>query len=238
MPPELIGKEVWRLTPNSLPGLSARGNWQVAIDQLTTEWSKDPSVILFFDELSRAARLGSYADDDGGGVDVATVLATAFKRLPGLCLAEATEQSWRRFTDSYSDYERIFLPVRIEEPPTEQAKQIILRVAEDLSVLHGLNVSESAVERAFDLSQRYALDRAQPGKTIDVLRDTLAVTQHAGGEQLSTDITLVTCTAVICHPMSQFIFNSQCIHNSFTSLGYFVINTETYSTKGDSHERH
>jgi ATP-dependent Clp protease ATP-binding subunit ClpA len=186
-PPELIGKEIWRLTPNSLPGLSARGNWQVALDQLTTEWSKDPSVILFFDEISRAARLGSYDDDDGGGVDVATVLATAFKRLPGLCLAEATEYSWRRFTDSYGDYERIFLPVRVEEPSPADSKQIILHVAEDLSVLHGLNVSEAAVERAFDLSQRYALDRAQPGKTIDVLRDTLAVAKHAGDEQLSAD---------------------------------------------------
>ena len=187
-PPELVGKEVWRLTPNSLPGLTARGNWHGALDQLMTEWSKDPSVILYFDEITRAARLGSYDDDDsGGGVDVATALATALKRLPGLCLAEASEQSWRRFSDSYSDYEQLFLSVRIDEPEADRARQIIRRVAEDFGILHSVQVGEDAAERAFDLSQRYALDRAQPGKTIDVLRDTLAVAKHGGGDHLSPD---------------------------------------------------
>ncbi len=188
-PAELAGKEVWRLTPSGLPGLSARGAWQAAFDQLLTEWSKEAGIILYFDEITRAARLGSYADEDGGGsgVDVATALATALKRLPGLCLAEATEHAWRRFSDSYADYEQIFLSVRLDEPEPARARQVVNRVAEDLGILHGASVAESAIERAFDLSQRYALDRAQPGKTIDVLRDTLAVAKPGGDDQLTAD---------------------------------------------------
>lgn len=186
-PPELVGREVWRLTPNSLPGLSARGHWQAALDQLMTEWSKRPDLILYFDEITRSARLGSYDDDEGGVTpDVATALAAFLKRLPGLCLAEASEYTWRRFADSYSDYEQLFLPIRVDEPDPDRARQITNRVAEDLGILHGIPIAEAAVERAFDLSQRYALDRAQPGKTIDVLRDTLAVAK-TGGEQLTED---------------------------------------------------
>ncbi|MBM4423304.1 MAG: PCRF domain-containing protein [Chloroflexi bacterium] len=189
-PPELAGKEVWRLTPNGLPGLSARGNWQAALDQLMSEWSKHPEVILYFDEITRAARLGSFDDDEGGITpDVATVLAASFKRLPGLCLAEANDYTWRRFADSYADYEQLFLPVRVEEPDSAQARQIIHRVAEDLSILHGIPIAEAAIERAFDLSQRYSLDRAQPGKTIDVLRDTLAVAKTGGAQLIADDVT-------------------------------------------------
>lgn len=187
-PPELAGREVWRLTPNSLPGLSARGQWQAALEQLMAEWSKRPDIILYFDEITRAARLGSVYDDEGSASpDVATVLAASLRRLPGLCLAEASENVWRRFADSYSDYEQLFLPVHVEEPDPDRARQIIHRVAEDLAILHGVPIAEAAIERAFDLSQRYALDRAQPGKTIDVLRDTLAVAKAGSAAQLTAD---------------------------------------------------
>jgi hypothetical protein len=56
-------------------------------------------------------------------------------------------------------------------------------VAEDLGILHGLAVAPGAVDQALDLSQRYALDRAQPGKAIDVLRDALAVAEAGDSDQ-------------------------------------------------------
>ncbi len=89
-PPELRGKTIWALTPTSLPGLSARGNWRSVLDQLLNQWAQHPEIILYIDEITGAARLpGGGDDEDGNSVDVATVLATALKRLPGQCLVEA-----------------------------------------------------------------------------------------------------------------------------------------------------
>ncbi len=209
-PPDLVGREVWRLTPGSLSGLSTRGPWQPAFDKFMNEWSGHQEIILFFDEITKAARLGGGPgvptrpddDDDDSGIDVAAMLANsirhgstdaanlisaALKRNNGLCLAEAEENAWRRFSETYTDYGQLFLPVRLEEPDQKISKQIVRRVADDLSQLHGVSVSDEAIDQALDLSQRYALDRAQPGKTVDLLRDSLAVTKTGGGTQLTSE---------------------------------------------------
>src|SRR5579859_4686739 len=148
-------------------------------EYLFSRWAQHPEIILYIDEITRAARLpGGGDEDDNRSVDVATVLATILKRLPGQCLVEAEENAWRRFSESYSDYGQIFLPVRVEAFDLVTTRGVVRRVAEDLGILHGVAVGDDAIEQALDLSQRYALERAQPGKTIDILRDALAV---AGG---------------------------------------------------------
>ena len=108
-PPELRGKTVWALTPTSLPGLSARGNWQGALEYLFSRWAQHPEIVLYIDQIARAARLpGGGDEDDGNGVDVATVLGTALKRLPGLCLVEAEDNAWRRFPKTTPTSARCF----------------------------------------------------------------------------------------------------------------------------------
>jgi ATP-dependent Clp protease ATP-binding subunit ClpC len=175
-PPELRGKIIWAFTPTSVPGLSAKGNWQNLLDYLFNRWAHRPEIILYIDEIVRAARLpGSQEDDDGQAIDVATVIATALKRLPGQCLVEAEDSAWRRFAERYPDFDQLFLPVRITPFDLATTRRVAKRVAEDLSILHGVAVGNDAIELALDLSQRYALDKAQPGKTIDILRDALAV---------------------------------------------------------------
>jgi ATP-dependent Clp protease ATP-binding subunit ClpC len=181
-PPELADKELWGLTPTGLPGLSPRGEWRSFLDNLLNQWASHPEVVLYVDEITRAAHLPRGSDDDGS-VDVAMALATALKRLPGRCVVEAEEGAWRRFAETYPDYAQLFLPVRVEPFDLETTRAVAGRVAQDLGILHGVAVDEAAVEQALDLSQRYALDQAQPGKTIDVLRDALAVAgQRAEGE--------------------------------------------------------
>jgi hypothetical protein len=158
------------------------------LDQLFSLWAHEPDIVLVIDEITRAARLpGGRDDDESGSVDAAMVIATALKRLPGQVIIEAEENAWRRFVESYPDYENLFLPVRVEPFELNQAREVARRVAEDLGILHGVTVADSAVEQALDLSQRYALEKAQPGKTIDVLRDALAVaTQRASGQTTVT----------------------------------------------------
>jgi ATP-dependent Clp protease ATP-binding subunit ClpC len=192
-PPELRGKTVWGFTPTSLPGLSARGNWRNVLDYLFGRWVQHPEIILYIDEIARAARLpGGGDDDESNAVDVATVIATALKRLPGQCLVEAEDNAWRRFSESYPDYGQIFLPVRVEAFDLPATRLVVRRVADDLGILHSIAVGEDAIEQALDLSQRYALEKAQPGKTIDILRDSLAVAGAAaahpdGGQRLTAE---------------------------------------------------
>src|SRR5690349_14561252 len=51
-PPGLEDKEVWALTPASLPGLATRGNWRVMLDHLFHLWAGQPNLILYIDEIT------------------------------------------------------------------------------------------------------------------------------------------------------------------------------------------
>lgn len=168
--------QVWRLTPSNLPGVGTSGSWQNALELMFAAWRQHPEVILYFDELPRAAHLGQSGDPDSD-MDMATWLAAALHRQPGLCLAEAESQAWQRFVDKYPAYAQLFLPVRLTEPAPAEALTVIQAVLPYWE--QGENVSAEAVHQAFDLSQRYLLDRAQPGKSFDLLRDALAVTDPA-----------------------------------------------------------
>jgi ATP-dependent Clp protease ATP-binding subunit ClpA len=164
-PPELEGKEVWAFTPTSLPGLSIHGNWRALLDQMFSLWPQHPEIILYIDQISRAARLpGGGDNDEGNNVDVANVIATALRRLPGICLVEAQEAAWRRLADEYADFGQLFLPVRVEPFDLAKTRAVVGRVAEDLGILHGVQVLPEAIEQVLDLSQRYALDSAQPDR--------------------------------------------------------------------------
>ncbi|MBP7693970.1 MAG: ATP-dependent Clp protease ATP-binding subunit, partial [Anaerolineales bacterium] len=183
-PPELRGKEVWRFSPSGLPGLGQAGHWQAALEQLLAGWAAHPALILFIEDLPRAARLpgGSSDDDEARNVDVATLLAAGLTHQSGLCLAESDGEVWRRFTEAYPDYGRLFLSVSLTEPGLAAAQPIVQQAADDLGRLNGVSVGADAVELALDLSQRYLLDRAQPGKALDLIKDALAVARRAAGD--------------------------------------------------------
>ena len=59
-PPELAGKEVWRFTPNSLPGLSSRQNWQGTFDHLM-------SALFYHFDVNTGIMWGSNYNPDGDG---------------------------------------------------------------------------------------------------------------------------------------------------------------------------
>ncbi len=187
-PPELQGRAVWRFTPGNLPGLGQGGQWQAALEHLNAGWARHPEIILCLEDLPRAARLPAGTTEDGNrAVDVATLFAAGLRRHSSLCLAEAEEEAWRRFVEAYPDYARLFLPIRIAAPPDPAARRLIRRVADDLGLLNGTGLHADAVEQAYDLSERYLLDRAQPGKTIDLLQDALAVARRGADNPLTAD---------------------------------------------------
>jgi ATP-dependent Clp protease ATP-binding subunit ClpA/protein subunit release factor A len=186
-PPELRGKTARAFAPADIPGVATRGPWYNALDYLFTHWAQHPDLILYIDPLTRAARLGGSRNEDEGDLDVAEAIANFFKRHAGLCVVEAEETAWRRFVEAYPDYGQLFLPVRIDAPPPDVARAVVAHVSADLSLLHSITVTPEAQAQAFDLSQRYALDKAQPGKTIDLIRDALAVAAPGAGAQLTAD---------------------------------------------------
>lgn len=185
-PAELKGKQVWRFNPANLPGLGVPGQWQSALEQFLTEWSQRSAVILFIEDLVGASRVFASIGDDSR-MNLAYALGNALLRFSGLCLAEAEDNAWRRLSDTFPNFQRLFLSVRVPEPDLYTVRGIIQRVADDLGLLHTITIQPEAIEQALDLNQRYALDRAQPGKTIDLLQDALAVTRPGPGAVLTAE---------------------------------------------------
>jgi ATP-dependent Clp protease ATP-binding subunit ClpA/protein subunit release factor A len=171
----LAGHEVWRFAPSSLPGLSLRDGWQMPLDHLMATWSEHPNIILYIDDLPSAAYLGQLSE-----INLATALLNGLMHARGLCLAEAEENAWRRFSDAYPDYAREFLVVRVGEPGRSAARQITCEAIRNLAGRHAIQVPDGAIDQAIELTTRFDPVRAQPGTSLDLLKDSLAVVTAGG----------------------------------------------------------
>ena len=172
-PPALIGREVWRFRPNNLPGLTQAHAWQEPLERFLQAWSAEPDIILLIDDLPSSAWLGLMRNGDET-VNLAQALLAGLTRGAGLCLAEANERAWQQFAEWYPAYPAMFLPVRVAEPPTAGYTSIIELAAASLAESQRASITTEAVDLAIHLSRRFDPTRAQPGKSLDVLKDALA----------------------------------------------------------------
>jgi ATP-dependent Clp protease ATP-binding subunit ClpA/protein subunit release factor A len=187
-PPALIGREVWRFRPNNLPGLTQAHGWQEPLERFLQAWALEPGVILLIDDLTSAAWLGLMRNGDET-VNLAQALLAGLTRGPGLCLAEANERPWQQFAEWYPAYPAMFLPVRVVEPPAVAYKAIIEQAAAALAEGQHATITAGAVDQALHLSRRFDPTRAQPGKSLDVLKDALAT--QAGPEPTLTEADVI-----------------------------------------------
>jgi len=59
--------------------------------------------------------------------------------------------------------------VLVEEPSTDEAKQILRGIKERYEEFHGVEITEKAIEESVDLANRYIMERFLPDKGVDVL---------------------------------------------------------------------
>lgn len=147
-------------------GASVKGEFENRVQSLLKEIASAPQpVILFVDEAHMLIGAGGQP----GQQDVANLLKPALARGELRVVAATTWAEYKKYFEKDAALTRRFQVVKVEEPSIETATAMLRAVAPSMSNHHGVQILESAVHAAVELSSRYIAGRQLPDKCISLL---------------------------------------------------------------------
>src|SRR5438876_1478959 len=146
-------------------GTKYRGQFEERIKAVMNEVRRAKNTILFIDELHTLVGAGGAE----GAIDASNVLKPALARGEIQCIGATTLDEYRKYIEKDGALERRFQTVIVEPPSPEQALLILKGFRERYAQHHHVTYTDTALEKAVELSQRYITARCLPDKAIDVI---------------------------------------------------------------------
>ena len=148
-----------------IAGAKYRGEFEERMKNIMEEVVKNPSIILFIDEIHTIVGAGAAE----GAVDAANILKPALARGEMQVIGATTIDEYRKHIEKDAALERRFQSVMVGEPTAEEAYEILLGLRDKYEAHHKLKISDEAINAAVNLSKRYINDRYLPDKAIDLI---------------------------------------------------------------------
>lgn len=149
-----------------IAGTKYRGEFEERIKRLLNYLSKDNhNIILFIDELHNMVGAGKVE----GAMDASNMLKPALARGELHCVGATTFNEYRQYIEKDSALERRFQKIYILEPNVTDTIAILRGLKEKYEIHHHVQINDSAIVAAANLSNRYIADRNLPDKAIDLI---------------------------------------------------------------------
>ncbi len=169
IPDSLLGKRIISLDLGALiAGTKYRGQFEERLKIVMKEIVQSDNIILFIDELHTLIGAGAAE----GSVDASSMLKPALSRGEIQCIGATTPDEYRKHIEKDGALERRFQPVSVQPPNVENTIQILNGLKTRYESFHKVKISDTAIETAAKLSDRYITDRYLPDKAIDVIDET------------------------------------------------------------------
>lgn len=171
VPLSLQNKRLIALDMSSLiAGAKYRGEFEDRLKAIIEEVKKDGNIILFIDEIHTIVGAGA----SEGSMDAANILKPALARGELHTIGATTLKEYRKYFEKDAALQRRFQPIKVDEPNTNEALQIMRGIKERLEAHHNVQILDSALIAAVKLSSRYITDRYLPDKAIDLIDEAAA----------------------------------------------------------------
>ena len=172
VPQSLRDKRVMALDMGALiAGAKFRGEFEDRLKSVLKEVSAAAGqIVLFIDELHTVIGAGAAE----GGSDAANLLKPALARGELHCIGATTLDEYRKYIEKDAALERRFQPVYVNEPSVEDTISILRGLKQRYETHHGIQIKDSALVAAAQLSNRYITDRFLPDKAIDLVDEASA----------------------------------------------------------------
>lgn len=167
VPEGLKSKRVLSLDMGALvAGAKYRGEFEERLKAVLNELSKEEGqVILFIDEIHMMVGAGK----TDGAMDAGNMLKPALARGELHCVGATTTDEYRKYIEKDAALERRFQKVMVEQPGVEDTIAILRGLKERYEIHHSVEVTDTAIVAAANLSHRYISDRQLPDKAIDLI---------------------------------------------------------------------
>ena len=182
VPIELMDKRIYALDLSLVvAGTKYRGQFEERLKSIIAEASKDPSVVLFIDEIHSIIGTGAAE----GSLDAANILKPALSRGEVQCIGSTTHKEFTKYIEKDRALVRRFQPVNIYPPDEEEAVRILFGLRDHYEAFHRVRYTDESIRGAVNLSIRYITDRALPDKALDLLDEAGARVKlsHANNTQ-------------------------------------------------------
>lgn len=173
VPDNLKNKRILSLDMGTLlAGAKFRGEFEERLKSVLKDVSKgDGNIILFIDELHTMVGAGK----SEGSMDAGNMLKPALARGELHCVGATTLDEYRTYVEKDAALERRFQKVMVDEPSVTDSVAILRGLKERYEVHHGVQITDSAIIAAANLSQRYISDRRLPDKAIDLVDEAASL---------------------------------------------------------------
>src|SRR5512145_1241076 len=166
VPPTLQDKRIYALDLSLVvAGTKYRGQFEERLKSIISEASKDPSVILFIDEVHSIIGTGAAE----GSLDAANILKPALSRGEIQCIGATTHKEFAKYIDKDRSLVRRFQPVTVSPPDESESLRILEGIKSRYELFHRVRYADATLQSAVYLSNRYITDRFLPDKAIDLL---------------------------------------------------------------------
>ncbi len=146
-------------------GTKYRGQFEERMKAILNELVKNPSIILFIDEIHTIVGAGGAT----GSLDAANMLKPALARGEIQCIGATTLDEYRQHIEKDGALERRFQKVMVDPTSVEETIDILLNIKERYEDHHNVHYTDEAIDACVKLTQRYISDRHLPDKAIDAL---------------------------------------------------------------------
>lgn len=165
--PEILkGKRIYSLDLSGMiAGTKYRGEFEERIKAALDDVKKNKNIILFIDEVHTLVGAGAAE----GAMDAANILKPLLARGELQLIGATTLDEYRKNIEKDAALERRFQPITVGEPTVEETIEILKGIREKYENHHKVTITDSAIESAAKLSDRYISDRFLPDKAIDLI---------------------------------------------------------------------
>ncbi len=166
-----------------LAGTRYRGDFEERLKSVLTALESAEGVrpLLFVDEIHTLVGAGSTS---GGSLDASNLLKPALERGRLQMIGATTWEEYRQHFERDRALARRFQRIEVDEPSTDETRQILEGLRERYEAHHAVHYSKSALKAASDLAARHLRDRRLPDKAIDLIDEAGAEAALAGRKQV------------------------------------------------------
>jgi ATP-dependent Clp protease ATP-binding subunit ClpB len=167
VPENLQGKVIFSLDMGALiAGAKYKGEFEERLKAVIKEVTgSNGEIILFIDEIHTLVGAGG----GQGAMDAANILKPALARGELRSIGATTLDEYQKYFEKDKALERRFQKIMVNEPDTEDAISILRGIKEKYETHHKVQIKDSAIIAAVELSQRYITNRFLPDKAIDLI---------------------------------------------------------------------
>ena len=157
-------------------GSKYRGEFEERIKRVIREVIHAGNILLFVDEIHTIIGAGGAE----GALDASNILKPSLARGEIQLIGATTIEEYRKHIEKDAALERRFQPVTVVEPDREEAIEILKGLRSHYEEHHQVEITDSGVEAAVDLSMRYINDRFLPDKAIDLMDEASSKVRLGG----------------------------------------------------------